>query len=90
MLFNDAAEGFARAGGVGNGQCPNRGAECPAAVLCNMARPCDAVQADSLSLFQTACARHIVRNALTVTAVAGTILNVIDQRETRLAGNGIS
>lgn len=43
-----------------------------------------------ISLFRTARAPHIVRNALIAAAVVGTILNMINQGEAVLAGNGIS
>ncbi len=42
------------------------------------------------SLFQVACSRKIVRNALRVSLVVGTVLNVINQSGSVMSGSGIS
>ncbi len=42
------------------------------------------------SLLYAACSGHIIRSALAVSAVVGTVLNLINQGEALIAGTAIS
>lgn len=42
------------------------------------------------ALFQVACSGRIVKNAMRIALVVGTILNLVNQGGAILAGNGVS